>query len=497
MTDYTQIEAEVDAVAEVILDMASKVWTFAELGFQEIKSSALEAAVLEKHGFAISDRGIGGIDTSWIATWGSGSPVIGFLVEFDALPGLGNEPVPTKTPRKDGVTNGHGCGHNLIGSGAIGAALALKAHMEKTGIPGTIKVFGCPAEELLAGKNYMAQAGAFDGLDACLHHHPGPMTAALNFHTTAAMDLTIEWQGTTAHSGQAPWDGRSSVQAAQLFLHGVDMMREHILPTARMHYYMADGGNAVNVVPDYAKVVFRYRGPSTDNVLQNVAWVRDIAKGAGLATQTQEKITTLTGIYDLLPNMVLAERITEHLNRHFPIAWTEEEQAFARSIQKEMGKPEDGMATTVLPTPQAPEAGGSTEVGDVSWVTPTMGTLFSAWPQNISPHQWGCTATHGMSIGHKAVIRAAHVLAAMGLDLMTEAEMREAARAEFDQRRGGKVYQSINVTQAPLGGELERDMRHGYDCAIHCAEEYLGISPDSDAPRRDCAEEYRIGRQQG
>jgi aminobenzoyl-glutamate utilization protein B len=475
MTDYSKIEMEVDALGDVIWDMASKVWEFAEVGFEEEKSSAYESAVLEKHGFAIGDRGIGGIDTSWIATWVEGSPVLGILVEFDALPGLGNDTVPKKTPAKSGNTNGHGCGHNLIGSGAIGAAIALKAHMEKEKIPGTIKVFGCPAEELLAGKNYMAQAGAFDGLDACLHHHPAPITAALNFHCTAAMDLTIEWEGTTAHSGQSPWDGRSSVQAAQLFLHGVDMMREHILPNARMHYYIADGGHAVNVVPDYAKVVFRYRGPSTDNVLNNIAWVKDIAKGAGLATQTKEKITTLTGIYDLLPNTVLAERMTELLNRHFPVEWTDEEQAFAKAIQKEMGKPEDGMATTVLPTPKAPDAGGSTEVGDVSWITPTMGAAFSAWPQNIAPHQWGCTACHGMSIGHKAVIQAAHVMAAMGLDLVTEADLREAARAEFDKRTEGKPYKSINVEKAPPCGKMDLEHRHHFDCVIHSAMEDFGI----------------------
>ena len=163
MTDYKDLEKEVDAQADVIWDMASNVWKFAELGLQEEQSSAYESAVLEKNGFKISDRGIGGCDTSWIATWGSGSPVLGILVEFDALPGLGNEPVPTKTPRKDGVTNGHGCGHNLIGSGAIGAALALKAHMEKEKIAGTIKVFGCPAEEMIAGKNFMARAGASPG----------------------------------------------------------------------------------------------------------------------------------------------------------------------------------------------------------------------------------------------------------------------------------------------------------------------------------------------
>jgi aminobenzoyl-glutamate utilization protein B len=475
MKDYTKLENEVDAVADDIWDMASKVWEFAELGFEEVQSSVYEAGMLKKHGFDIVDKGTGGIDTAWVAQWGSGSPVIGILVEFDALPGLGNDTVPTKTPAKSGNTNGHGCGHNLIGSGAIGAAIALKAHMEKERIAGTIKVFGCPAEELLAGKNYMAQAGAFEGLDACLHHHPGPINAALNFHTTAAMDLTIEWDGTTAHSGQAPWDGRSSVQAAELFLHGVNMMREHILPTARMHYYIADGGHAVNVVPDYAKVVFRYRGPSTNNVLKNIAWVKDIAKGAALATQTKEKVKVLTGIYDLLPNTVMADRMTEHMNRYFPIDWTDEEQAFAKAIQKEMGKPEDGMATTVLPTPQAPEAGGSTEVGDVSWNTPTMGAVFAAWPQNIAPHQWGCTACHGMSIGHKAVIQAAHVMAAIGLDLMTDSKLLSDARAEFDQRRGGRQYKSINEAKSPEEGRLDLKHRSHLECVIHSTMEHFGI----------------------
>lgn len=208
------------------------------------------------------------------------------------------------------------------------------------------------------------------------------------------------------------------------------MMREHIVPSARMHYYIADGGHAVNVVPDYAKVVFMYRGPSADNVLKNIPWVKDIAKGAGLATQTKEKITTLAGIYDLLPNTVRAERITEHLKRHFPIKWTDEEQAFAKSILKEMGKPQDGMATTVMPTPNAPEAGGATDVGDVSWNVPTMGSIFSSWPQHVSAHQWGCTACHGMSIGQKAVVKAANVLAAMGLDLLTQPDRLCSAPAD-------------------------------------------------------------------
>jgi aminobenzoyl-glutamate utilization protein B len=252
------------------------------------------------------------------------------------------------------------------------------------------------------------------------------------------------------------------------------MMREHILPTARMHYYIADGGHAVNVVPGYSKVVFRYRGPSADDVRKNIAWVKDIARGAGLATQTEEKITVITGIYDLVPNTVLADRVTQHLNRYFPIKWTDEEQTFAKSIQKAMGKPEDGMASRVWPTPNIPEAGASTEVGDVSWIAPTMGAAFSAWPLHVPGHSWGCTACHGMSIGRKAVIQAAKVLAAMGLDLFTDPDLLKTSRAEFTKRTNGKPYQSLNVDKAPPGGHLDFAHRHEMDEILQTAIAHLG-----------------------
>jgi len=475
MTDYKDLEKEVNAQADVIWDMASHVWEFAELGYEELKSSAYESEVLEKNGFKISDRGIGGLDTSWNATWGSGSPVLGLLVEFDALPGLGNDTVPKKTPAKSGNTNGHGCGHNLIGSCSIGAAIALKNHMEKEKIAGTIKVFGCPAEEMLNGKNYMASAGAFDGLDVCLHNHPCPENTVWNFHSTASMDLWIEWHGTAAHAGATPWEGRSALQAAEIFLVAANMMREHILPTARMHYQILDGGQAVNVVPDYAKVLFRYRGPSAENILENVKWIKDIAKGAALATQTKEEITNLGGIYDCLQNDALATCMNDHMNRYFPIKWTDEEQAYAKAIQKEMGKPEDGMAETVMPMPTNIEMGGSSDVGDVSWNVPTMGAVYASWPRHIPPHQWGCVATNGMSIGRKAVVQAAHVVAATGLDMLTKPDLLKAVRDEFDKRTDGKPYKSLNESKTNPQGKLVGQERSHYECCIHAAMEHFGI----------------------
>jgi aminobenzoyl-glutamate utilization protein B len=476
MTDYTKLEQLVDSNADVVLDMADKVWKFAELGFNELKSSAYESTVLEKNGFKISDRGIGGLDTSWIATWGAGSPVLGIMVEFDALPDLGNDTVPTQTPRKDGVTNGHACGHNLIGSGAVGAAISLKAHMEKEGIPGTIKVFGCPAEELLTGKNYMAKAGAFDGVDAVLHHHPGPRNLAFNFSMQASIDLTIEWQGKSAHAPVAPWDGRSALHASEVFTTAANCMREQVLPTCRLHYIMTEGPHAVNAVPDHVTFVVRFRGENVEIVKQGADWLKDIAKAAALATQTiLKKVEVITGLYDLLPNNVIGDRITDHLNRYFPIKWTKEEQAYAKAIQKESGKPEEGLTLEIEPNPNGALMGGSTEVGDVSWCVPTGGAIFAAWPHGIAPHQWGCTSCVGMSIGHKAVIQATHVLAATALDLMTEPELLKAARAEFDERTGGKPYKSLNVLDAPPGGLMDDKAHHDYECCIHGAMEHLDI----------------------
>ncbi|MBX7433680.1 amidohydrolase [Mycobacterium sp. Y57] len=476
MSDYSKLGNEVDAVADEIWDLAQHVWEFAELGFGETKSSAYASAMLEKHGFAIGDRGIGGLDTSWIATWGSGSPTIGILVEYDALPGLGNDTKPTKTPAPSGNTNGHGCGHNLICSTSIGAAIALRTHMDKEEIPGTMKVFGCPAEEKMTGKNYMAQAGAFQGLDACLHNHPGPLNTVWNFHSTAMVDLIVEWNGVTAHAGQAPWQGRSALHAVEIFLVAANMMREQMLPTARLHYQILEGGTAVNVIPDYAKVLIRYRGPSAENVTEYKNWLIDMAKGAALSTQTTETVTLITGTLDVVGNDPLAENMYGHMQRYFPIEWTDDEQVYAKAIQKEMDLPETGMATAMagMPTSKV-EVGGSSDVGDVSWNVPTMGVVHAAWPQGISPHQWGCTACHGMSIGHKATIQAAKTMAATGLDLLTQPALIKAAWQDFKKQTKGQPYKSLNELPKPPGGQMLPDERSHYECCIHGALEHFGI----------------------
>ena len=351
--------------------------------------------------------------------------------------------------------------------------------MEKNNIAGTLRVVGCPAEEYLNGKNYMAAAGAFDGLDACLHNHPMSINAVWNFHSTASLDLWVEWRGTTAHAGMAPWDGRSALHAAEIFLVAANMMREQMLPTARLHYQILEGGLAVNVIPDYAKVLIRYRGPSAENVEKYKAWLKDMAEGAALCTQTKAEVTNLGGIYDCLPNDVLADRMNEHSKRHFPIDWTDEEQAFARAIQKEMGKPEDGMAVDVQPVPHGVEVGGSSDVGDVSWQVPTMGLVYASWPQHIPPHQWGCTASNCTSIARKATHKAAKVPAATGLDLMTDPALLKAAQDDFVKQLNGRTYKTLNDSDVNPLGKLDTEEMHNFDCCIHAAMEHFGVEEPS------------------
>ena len=259
--DYDKVDAFVDANADSIRLHAKTIWEYAEISYKEFKSSAFVAELLESKGFVISDRGIGGLETSWIATYGTGSPVIGIMVEYDALPSLGNALKPTQTPAESGNTNGHGCGHNLIGSSSIGAALGLKALLESdSSVNGTIQVYGCPAEEMLNGKNYMAMDGAFEKADVVLHNHPGCFNTVWNFHSAGSVDLNVEFFGKTSHAGAMPWGGRSALHALELMMHALNQMREQMVPSARLHYQVLSGGTAVNVIPDYAKLLVRYRG---------------------------------------------------------------------------------------------------------------------------------------------------------------------------------------------------------------------------------------------
>lgn len=436
------VDQKVEEAGPVIERIAREVWDLAELSHEEVGSARLLMDVLEENGFAITSRGTAGVPTAFVAEWGSGSPALGFLPEYDALPGLGNEAVPRREPRKDGTSSGHGCGHNLLGAGLIGAAIALKEVMAEQEVPGTLRVYGCAAEETEGAKVYMAREGLFSDLDAALHWHPMSYASVFNLRLAALDQVKVEFFGKTAHAGMEPWNGRSALHAAELFAHAVNMMREHVEPTARIHYVYESAGEAANIVPDYARMSLSMRDVDRARVEKSTGWIEQIAEGAALATQTRSKVDVPFGLYDLLPNGPLAERMQVHLERVGVPEWTEEEQRFAIECQKNFGAEAQGMATEVLPLPEEPTLGASTDVADVSWNAPTMGCTMPTWPQGISAHTWPVVACGGTSIGLKGALHAAKVLARTGYEIMTDGELREAACADFEHRTQDRPYTS-------------------------------------------------------
>lgn len=449
----------VDKVTPVIVKTAQDLWKTAEISLLEVKSSAMLKKTLTENGFKLTKEKAGGVPTAFVAEYGSGKPILGVMLEYDALPGLGNAAVPQKQDREDGVTSGHGCGHNLIGAGALGAALALKDLMEQNKTPGTLRVYGGASEETEGAKVFMAREGDFNDLDAMLHWHPSPMAAVANVRTSAQQQLYIEFTGKPAHAGNAPWEGRNALAAVELFCHGVNNMREHLKPTARVHYIIVNGGQAANVIPEKAAVQLTFREVDRKSVEEGVAWLQDIAKGAGLMTQTKSFVVPYYGMYDLLPNTPLAARMQQHLESVGVPRFTDEEQKFAKQLQKSAGVEPSGMSTAVSPVPNEPTVGGSTDVGDVSYIVPTMGLSIPTVPQGIGLHTWMATASHGTSIGDKGAVAAAKVLALTGWDILTDAELRKQMKADFDKRTEGLTYKSPlpDFIKEPVG--LPDEMR--------------------------------------
>jgi aminobenzoyl-glutamate utilization protein B len=435
--------AYVDAIAGEIITIADAVWTHAEIAFEEAKSVALLKDAIVKHGFRIVQDGVGDLETAFVAEYGKGSPIVGILAEYDALPGLGNAAQPSQGPGPTGTATGHACGHNLIGAGAWGAAVALRDWMAKSKTPGTVRLYGCPAEEGGSGKMWMAQEGVFSDLDAALHWHPIERSAVANVRTTANTRLTIVFEGTAAHAGVSPWLGRSALHAVELFTHGVNVMREHLLPTARTHYVVDEGGLAPNVVTDRASVRIMMRDATSEAVLKTAAWVRDIAKGAALATQTKVKLTQVPGSHNVEPNAPLAQRAQAVLEAVGAPVFTKAEHDFAKTLQKAFGVAAEGLNETVAPLAPEPALGGSSDVGDVSKNVPTMGYMFPAIPVGLSLHTWGATACTGMGIGHKAAVQAARALAGLAAEVLTDAALRKAAKEDFARRLGGIKYVPI------------------------------------------------------
>ena len=379
------------------------------------------------------------IPTAFRASYGSGQPVIGILAEYDALPGVSQDALPYRKELEPGG-NGHACGHHLFGTGSTAAAIAVKDWLESTGSSGTIQLFGTPAEEGGAGKVYMARAGLFDDVDAMLHWHPGDANGADAASSLANKSAKFRFYGNASHASVAPWNGRSALDAVEAMNYMVNQMREHMPAEARIHYVITSGGEAPNVVPAYAEVFYYVRHP-------DMAWVKDlfarvlkIAEAAASGTETKMEYEVIHGVYNLLPNEALSRVMHKNLTAVGGVVYNEKEKEFAMELVKtipEKARKDIGLAATIAPF-QVREtgAGGSTDVGDVSWQVPTAGLRAATWVPGTSPHSWQAVAAGGMSIGKKGMMVAAKTMALTAIDLFKDPSTCEKAKAELLKRRG-------------------------------------------------------------
>ena len=430
----------VDRHAADLTGLSDRIWAYAETALRETRSAAALADYAEQQGFRV-ERGVAGMPTAFVATYGSGRPVIGIMGEYDALPGISQKASPVQEPLEPGAA-GHGCGHNLFGAASLGAAVAIKEQIAAGKLKGTVKFFGTPAEEDVGGKVYMAREGLFDGVDTVLAWHPSDETQADMVSSQAMVTLIIEFEGRAAHAAGDPWNGRSAVDAAELFTQGVNMMREHIKPTSRMHYVILAGGDVPNVVPAYAKVSLWLRDWKRDEVEGMLARVRKLADGAALMTETQGKVSVTGGSWDMLVNQAGARLLHANLLLLGPVRYTSAEQDFARQIQRATGVPDVGMSDVVKPLEGQREEGGSTDVADISWIAPTLHVSVATSPVDAPWHAWPVVATGGMSIGHKGMLLAAKVLAATMVDLYEQPGALAEVQAEFTSKKGATVYKA-------------------------------------------------------
>lgn len=418
-------------------DIALQIWGFAEMGYKEVQSSALLQKQLKDQGFTV-EPGVAGIPTAFVASYGSGHPVIGILAEYDALPGLSQQAIPEKAPIA-GKVAGHGCGHHLFGTASVAAAIELKQLISQHKLTGTIKVYGTPAEEGGSGKVYMVRAGLFNGVDAVIHWHPADENDTKFDGALANKSAKFRFYGTSAHAAVSPEKGRSALDGVEAMNNMVNMMREHIPSDARIHYVITNGGKAPNVVPDFAEVYYYVRHPNREVVKQLFDRVEKAAQGAALGTETRSDYEIIGGTHDLLLNNTLAAAMQLDLEKVGGVTYTPDEIDFAKKIQATIGYacPPIEKAATINPLVKLlTPAMGSTDVGDVSWTVPTVGMGAATWVPGTPPHSWQAVAAGGTTIGTKGMLVAAKSMALMGLDLLLDPALVQKAKSEFDQSRG-------------------------------------------------------------
>ncbi|MDR7116834.1 amidohydrolase [Caulobacter sp. BE254] len=462
--DRAQILKTVDADAPQISDAALKIWGFAEVGYQETKSSTLLQEQLKAGGFEVQ-AGVAGMPTAFVASFKNGpGPVIAILAEFDALPGLAqtHDPVKTGIP---GQVAGHGCGHNLFGAASVGAAVALKEWMVKNDIKGELRVYGSPAEEGGSGKVYLVRAGLFKDVDATLHWHPNNENTAVQGVSMANISGKFRFHGISAHAAGAPEKGRSALDGVEIMDVATNFLREHTPDKTRIHYVITAGGTAPNVVPDFAEVYYYVRHPDPAVVKDVWARVEKAAQGAAMATGTTVDTEITGGVYALLPNDTLGKVMDANLRKVGGVAWTPEEIAFAKKIQESLpGAPSIDTVKTVVPYKVEMEGGGgSTDVSDISWVTPTVGLGTATFVPGSAGHSWQNVAAAGSTIGVKGAVNAAKTLALTGADLFSNPETIKKAKAELDQRRGPNFAYKAMLGDRPPALDYRKPSAGGHE----------------------------------
>lgn len=453
------------AVARKFGSISDAIWDYAELGMQEFKSSALLIKTLEDEGFKV-EKGLAGMPTCFVATWGSGKPVIGFLGEFDALPMISQKPLtPLQSPVVDGAP-GHGCGHNLMGTAGIAAIIAVKRSLEEHNLPGTIKFFGSPAEETVISRPYMVKAGLFDGIDAVIDNHASSEFAtSYGVNGNALISVVFSFRGKTSHSAAAPWSGRSALDGVELMNVASNYLREHLFYTYRLHYVVTEGGEAPNVVPDKASVWYYVR--NTDERLEETYQrVLDCARGAAIATgSVLDTARILTAIHQRHSNRGMAEALQRNIELIGMPVWSEDEHVFARSLQKELGAKETGFPSTVkgLKAPSGQQTGGgSSDVGEVTLIAPTATLNFPGNVPGAIGHHWSTVTCGKGSAAWKGLIAGAKVMAATALDLITKPKLLEEIRKEFAEYSKEHPYKSFLPDGAVPPVDLNKDLMEKY-----------------------------------
>ena len=435
--------ASIEKHKENLIKISDDIWELAETAFEEFESSKILADYAESQGMTV-ERGVAGMPTAFVATYGSGRPVISVLGEFDALPGLSQKTTPDKNPLQEGAP-GHGCGHNMFGAASLGAAIAIKEQIEAGNIKGTVKFMGTPSEEKYFGKIWMVRDGIWDDVDVNVSWHPSASIEADVQSTLSLIDFKIEFFGQAAHASGDPWNGRSASDALELYTAGINYYREHVKPTVRMHYHIQDGGQVVNVVPDYARLWMRVRDTKRSGMMPVYERVKKMAEGAAILANVDYKVSLISGIYEVLVNREGGKIMQNNLELLGPIEYTEEEIAFGKGIQRATQKPEVGFDSNIKPLEATKDhpGGGSTDVGDVSWNVANINLGVTVAPKDTPWHSWAVVACGGMSIGHKGMIYASKAMSMTMLDLFENPDLVDKVKAEYVERKGDEVWEAM------------------------------------------------------